>query len=385
MTTLLLIVIYITFISLGLPDSMTGAAWPAIMAELNVPISLESVLGIVTTGGTVISSLFSARLLNKFGTGLVTAVSVLLTAIAIIGISVSPNLIWMILMCIPLGMGAGAVDSGLNNYVALHFKASHMNFLHCFWGVGVTISPLILSFALEKFGEWRYGYKIVAILQGILVLILFASLPLWKKKEQEDNAEEKKTLTLKETFQIKGVVLACVAFACYCGVEYTCGQWGASYFVGVLGVDKATAAKWCSLFYLGVTIGRGLCGFIAMKVKSKTMVLVGEVLMVAGCVVTMLPFTYAKLIGVLSIGLGCAPVFPGMLQMTPDRFGAECSQNAMGVQMACAYVGSCCIYPIFGLLAEYVSIALYPFYMVIFAVLLLVSTLIVEKLTANNN
>lgn len=385
MTTLLLIVIYITFISLGLPDSMTGAAWPAIMAELNVPISLESVLGIVTTGGTVISSLFSARLLNKFGTGLVTAVSVFLTAIAIIGISVSPNFIWMILMCIPLGMGAGAVDSGLNNYVALHFKASHMNFLHCFWGVGVTISPLILSFALEKFGEWRYGYKIVAILQGILVLILFASLPLWKKKEQEDNAEEKKTLTLKETFQIKGVVLACVAFACYCGVEYTCGQWGASYFVGVLGVDKATAAKWCSLFYLGVTIGRGFCGFIAMKVKSKTMVLVGEVLMVAGCVVTMLPFTYAKLIGVLSIGLGCAPVFPGMLQMTPDRFGAECSQNAMGVQMACAYVGSCCIYPIFGLLAEYVSIALYPFYMVIFAVLLLASTLIVEKLTANNN
>lgn len=385
MTTLLLIVIYITFISLGLPDSMTGAAWPAIMAELNVPISLESVLGIVTTGGTVISSLFSARLLNKFGTGLVTAVSVLLTAIAIIGISVSPNFIWMILMCIPLGMGAGAVDSGLNNYVALHFKASHMNFLHCFWDVGVTISPLILSFALEKFGEWRYGYKIVAILQGILVLILFASLPLWKKKEQEDNAEEKKTLTLKETFQIKGVVLACVAFACYCGVEYTCGQWGASYFVGVLGVDKATAAKWCSLFYLGVTIGRGLCGFIAMKVKSKTMVLVGEVLMVAGCVVTMLPFTYAKLIGVLSIGLGCAPVFPGMLQMTPDRFGAECSQNAMGVQMACAYVGSCCIYPIFGLLAEYVSISLYPFYMVIFAVLLLASTLIVEKLTANNN
>ncbi len=382
MTTLLLIVIYITFISLGLPDSMTGAAWPAIMAELNVPLSLESVLGIVTTGGTVISSLFSARLLNKLGTGAVTAISVLLTAIAIAGISISPSFWWMILMCIPLGMGAGAVDSGLNNYVALHFKASHMNFLHCFWGLGVTISPLILSFALEKFGEWRYGYKIIAVLQVILVVILFASLPLWKKKESEDVTEEKKTLTLKETFKIKGVFLACVAFACYCGVEYTCGQWGASYFVGVLGVDKATAAKWCSMFYLGITIGRGLCGFIAMKVKSRTMVFVGEFAMVCGCIITMLPFTYAKLAGVLCIGLGCAPVFPGMLQMTPDRFGAEYSQNAMGVQMACAYVGSCLIYPIFGFLAEHISIALYPYYMIIFSALLLISTIAVEKITA---
>lgn len=383
MTTLLLIIIYITFISLGLPDSMTGAAWPAIMAELNVPLSLESVLGMVTTCGTVISSLFSAKLLNKFGTGVVTAFSVMLTAVAIVGISLSPSFWWMMAMCIPLGMGAGAVDSGLNNYVALHFKASHMNFLHCFWGIGVTVSPLILSYALETFGEWRYGYKIVAVLQGILVLLLFLSLPLWKKKEEEDKTEEKKTLTLKQTFGIKGVFLACVAFACYCGVEYTCGQWGASYFVGVLGLDKVTAARWCSMFYLGVTIGRGICGFIAMKVKSRTMVFIGEVVMVLGCVVTMLPFPYVKLAGVLLIGLGCAPVFPGMLQMTPDRFGKEYSQNAMGVQMACAYVGSCCIYPVFGLLAEHITIKLYPYYMVIFAVLLLVSTILVEKMTAN--
>lgn len=384
MTVLLLIVIYITFISLGLPDSMTGAAWPAIMADLNLPLSLESVLGIVTTGGTVISSLFSAKLINKYGTGLVTAISVLLTAVAVLGISFCPSVLWILLMCVPLGMGAGAVDSGLNNYVALHFKASHMNFLHCFWGIGVTISPLILGFALDKFDSWRYGYRIVAVIQVVIVAILFLSLPLWKKKAEVDEEKPAKTLSLKDTFKIKGVVFACIAFACYCAIEYTCGQWSASYFVGALGLDKATAARWCGMFYFGITLGRGLCGFIAMKVKSHTMVVVGECLMIAGCLIIILPYPYAKLAGVLTVGIGCAPVFPGMLQLTPSRFGEEYSQSVMGVQMACAYVGSCFIYPVFGLIAEYVSIKLYPFYMLIFAVLLIVVTFVTDKAAKDN-
>ncbi len=387
MATILLIIIYISFISLGLPDSLLGSAWPMLHKELNVPVTYAGVVTMIVAGGTIISSLFSQRLIKKFGTGKVTAISVLMTAIGLIGTYKVSGFLGICLLGIPLGIGAGAVDSALNNFVALYYKAKHMNWLHCFWGVGATAGPVIMSFWLIRSGGWRMGYTTIGIIQAILVICLFFSLPLWKKIEKgEEQAQVQKANTrIVDLLKMRGAKPALMAFFCYCGIELTTGLWGSTFLVNVVGLSAEKAAKWVALYYLGITVGRFLSGFLAIKLNNVEMMRLGQGICLVGGIALGLPFSgYFQLIGLMLIGLGCAPIYPAMLHETPNRFGKEYSQGIMGIQMACAYVGSTFIPPIFGFLAKGMSFKIMPFFLVIFIVLMGFCSEMVTKQIKNN-
>src|SRR5690554_3155554 len=370
MYSLLLALIYLAFISLGLPDALLGSAWPFMYPLLNVPVSYAGVLSMIIAGGTIISSLNTSRVISRFGTGLVTAVSVLMTAAALLGFSAS-GAFWMLcLWAVPYGLGAGAVDAALNNFVALHYTSKHMSRLHCFWGVGVSIGPYIMSYSLTIRNSWERGYAIVGILQITLTVILLLSLPLWKKQAQlkrEGQTGTLKHLKIHEALRIKGVKQVLAAFFGYCALETTTGLWAGSYLVLQRGIAVEAAAGWASLFYLGITLGRFLNGFIADRLGTM------------GLFAVILPMQtgFVPLAGLVLIGLGCAPIYPCIIHETPRNFGAENSQAIIGIQMASAYVGSTFIPPIFGLLANYVTIALYPVYLSLFLVLMFIMT---EKL-----
>lgn len=378
MVTLLLAIIYLAFISLGLPDSLLGSAWPVMHGDLNAPLSGAGLISMLIAGGTILSSLFSDKLNRKLGTGLVTAGSVLLTALALFGFSVSTSVPMLCLFTIPYGLGAGAIDAALNNYVALHYNSRQMSWLHCFWGVGASVSPYIMGYALGHGLGWRGGYGIVSAIQIVLTLVLFATLPLWKKAHGTKTAEETtgKALKLSDAVKIKGVALILIAFFAYCSFESTCGLWASSYLVEHKGLDVQTAASFASLFYLGITGGRFLSGFIADKFGDKKMIRIGLVIILAGIILVALPVTgsWASLAGLLIIGLGAAPVYPSVIHATPDNFGKENSQAVIGIQMACAYVGTTFMPPLFGLLAEHITISLYPFYLAFFVVLTVIMT-----------
>lgn len=372
--TILLIIIYMAFISLGLPDSLLGSAWPSMYPNMGVPISYAGIVAMIISGGTIVSSLLSDRVIRRFGTGLVTSVSVLMTALALLGFSVSNDFYELCLFGIPLGLGAGSIDAALNNFVALHYKAKHMSWLHCFWGVGAMTGPIIMSYFLERGVIFQMGYRTVAIIQIILTILLIITLPLWKKvsstnseerhvEECNEKEQRQKVISKKELLKLPGAKQALLAFFCYCAIEGTTGLWGSSFVTIVHGIPAETAAKWASLFYVGITFGRFLSGFITLKMNNRQMIYLGEALVAVGIIMIMLPLGQVTLIiGFVMTGIGCAPIFPSMLHETPVNFGAEYSQSIMGVQMACAYMGGTFMPPLFGVLASYIGYSFMPFY-----------------------
>ena len=387
MLKLLLVIIYIAFISLGLPDAILGSAWTMIHQDLNVPISYAGIATMIVSGGTIISSLFSGKLIKRFGTGKVTTFSVFLTAAGLLGIYFSPSFIWMCLLGIPLGLGAGAVDSALNNFVALHYEAKHMNWLHCFWGIGATSGPFIMSLYLLRENGWRMGYATIGIIQAILVVCLFISLPLWKKFEVKNNKEENLHSDVKVSALLKlpGAKPALISFFCYCSVELTTGLWASSFLVINNGLSAELAAKWVSLYYLGITVGRFLAGFIAIKLDNKQMIRMGQIIALVGALFLIIPISNnLQLLGLILIGLGCAPIYPAMLHETPNRFGEELSQGIMGIQMATAYVGSTFMPPLFGMISKFSGFGILPYFLLILIIAMLASSEIVSKICKYN-
>lgn len=378
---LLLIIIYISFISLGLPDSILGSVWPSVYQELSVPISYAGILFMLIAGGTIVSSIFSDRLIKRFGTGRVTAASVLMTACALLGFSFSKSYAELCLYAIPLGLGAGSVDTALNNYVANHYKARHMSWLHCFWGVGATMGPIVMSMCLLRFNSWRAGYLTIGVIQCILAAILLISLPLWKHALSNCSSEKvhkNPSIKFNALLHLPGAKQALASFFCYCAIEATAGLWGSSYLVIVRHIPPETAAQWIALFYLGITLGRFLSGFMTFRLSNRQMIRIGEVLLVAGILLIALPLDNRLLLGgFFLLGFGCAPIYPSLLHDTPANFGRERSQSIMGIQMACAYIGSTFMPPLFGLLASKGGYALLPFYI---GALLLLMIVMIESL-----
>lgn len=376
MVHLLLLIIYLAFISLGLPDALLGAAWPMMHLEFAVPVSYAGIIFGVISVGTIISSLNSDYLTKKLGAGEVTAMSVCLTAIALFGFSFSTAYWQLILWALPYGLGAGNVDACLNNYVALHYKSHHMSWLHCMWGLGASIGPYIMSFVLTNGQIWNMGYRYVGILQIILTTVLFLSLPLWKSTNTTVHGQSQapsKALSLPEIFTISGAKEVMVMFFCYCALEQTTGLWASTYLVMHKGITEETAALFGSLFYIGITVGRLINGFIAFKLNDTQMIRLGFGIIGLGILTMLLPLeNTASLVGFIVIGLGCAPIYPCVIHSTPDCFGADKSPSIVGVQMACAYVGTLCMPPLFGLIANHISIALMPLYLVAILILMII-------------
>lgn len=370
MVSLLLPVIYLAFISLGLPDSVLGAAWPSMYGELGAALSWAGVVSMIVSLGTIVSALCSERLTLRLGPGGVTAVSVLLTAVALLGFSLSGQFWQLCLWAVPYGLGAGSVDAALNNYVALHYESRHMSWLHCMWGLGASAGPVIMSRALAG-GSWQGGYRTIALLQFALTAVLLLSLPLWKRPQANVEGAEFKPHPIPELLRRPGVPQVLVCFFCYCALESTAGMWAASYCTLVRGIDAGTAARWASLFYVGITVGRGVSGFLTMKVNDQNMIRLGQALIAAGTVLILLPTGQGTLFaGLITVGLGCAPIYPSIIHETPLNFGREVSMSMTGLQMATAYVGTCLVPPLFGLLAQYVTPALYPWALAVILVLM---------------
>lgn len=387
MFQLLLVIIYISFISLGLPDSLLGSAWPSIYPELKVPVSYAGIISMIIALGTIVSSLQSDRLTRKLGTGKVTAVSVGMTAAALFGFSVSHSFWMLCLWAVPYGLGAGSVDASLNNYVALHYESRHMSWLHCMWGVGATIGPYIMGFALTGGMAWNGGYRIISMIQIVLTILLVVSLPLWKGKNSSGSSSENSqaqpsALSIRNILRIPGAKEVMVCFFCYCAVEQTAALWASSYLTLYKGVPAETAARFAGMFFIGITVGRALSGFITMKLNDVQMIRLGQGLIGAGVLIMLLPLgAGASLAGLIIIGLGCAPIYPCIIHSTPDRFGADRSQAIIGVQMASAYVGTCLMPPLFGLIANHVSVSLFPVYMLVILVLMTVMHELLTKKT----
>ena len=368
MISLLVSIIYIAFISLGLPDSLLGSAWPTMQAEFAAPLSFAGVISMIITGGTIVSSLASDRLTHRFGAGLVTAVSTGMTALALLGFSQS-NAVWMLcIFAVPYGLGAGAIDAALNNYVAIHYTARHMSWLHCMWGLGATVSPYIMSAALTGGGGWQGGYFTESVIQLVLTLFLFLSLPLWKKSKAPQKGEKKPRE--KNVFKIKGVTAVLITFLCYCSLESTAGLWASSYRVEVRNVDAGIAARFAALFYMGITAGRFISGFVADKLGDKALIRIGLSVIAVGIICLALPIEVCALAGLIIIGFGCAPIYPSIIHATPHNFGEENSQKIVGIQMASAYTGSALMPPVFGALCEFLPMWIYPIYLAVFALLM---------------
>ena len=377
MTHVLIVIIYLAFISLGLPDAVFGGAWPTMYLEFGVPVSYAGIVTFIISLGTIVSSLQSDRLTFKLGTGKVTTISVAMTAIALFGFSISSSFIELCLWAIPYGLGAGGVDASINNYVALHYSSRTMSWLHCMWGLGAMTGPYVVGFVLAGGANWNRGYQVIALLQAILTGILIFSLPMWKKRETTivENGQEVQTkaLSMKEIFAIKGAKEIMVAFFCYCALEQTAGLWASSYMVLHKGVSTGDAATYASMFYIGITVGRFISGFLTMKFHDKQMIRMGCSVLCVGVGILCLPLSeYVALAGFILIGMGCAPVYPCIIHSTPDIFGADKSQAIIGVQMASAYVGTLLMPPLFGLIANHISIGLLPMYLLVILILMIV-------------
>lgn len=378
MFSLLLAIIYISFISLGLPDALLGGAWPTMQQEFGVPVSYAGIISMIICMGTIVSSLLSDRMTKYFGTGKVTAISVATTAAALFGFSVSDSFIMLCIIAVPYGLGAGGVDASINNYAAVHYASRHLSWLHCMWGIGASAGPYILAAAMTK-GEWNLGYRWVAMVQIVLTVVLFLTLPLWKEqKTQEENSLKAKPLSIKKIFDIPGAKEVMTAFFCYCALESTAGLWASSYLVMQFGVTEEAAAGLATLFYTGITVGRAASGFITYKLNDKNMIRLGSAIIGLGVFAMLLPLgEKASMAGIVLAGLGCAPVYPCIIHSTPGHFGADKSQAIIGVQMACAYIGSCFMPPLFGILANHISAGILPFYL---GALLVLMTFAMERL-----
>lgn len=374
MINLLLAIIYLAFISLGLPDALLGSAWPTMSHDIGAQISWAGGISMVISAGTIVSALLSDRMTKRFGAGKVTFVSVALTALALLGFSFAPNYIVLILLAIPYGLGAGGVDAALNNYVALHYESRHMSWLHCMWGIGASAGPYVMGFALSHGFGWSAGYQYIAIVQVILTVILFISLPLWNnrtahklQKSIQISKEYSKTLSFAEVLRIPGAKNILIMFFCYCAIEQTAGLWASSYMVLYGSVSRVVAAGWASLFYVGITAGRFISGFLTMRFNDENMIRLGQLVMILGILVLLLslPNHIALVAGFVIIGLGCAPIYPCVIHSTPHYFGADKSQAIVGMQMASAYIGSMLMPAIFGFIGQNVSMSLLPVYLII--------------------
>jgi fucose permease len=391
---ILLIIIYISFISLGLPDSLLGSAWPSMYSGLNVPLHYAGYVSMIVAGGTVISSIFSERVIRRLGTGLVAAISVLLTAVALLGISFSHSFALLCLWAIPLGLGAGSIDAALNNYVALHYKAKHMSWLHCFWGVGASIGPIIMSYFLIRGSSWSLGYRAIGLIQSSLMIVLFTTISLWGKNKSQgisaqNGSEIKETrqkIQFSQLFHTVGVKPILVAFFCYCSIETTTGLWGSSYLVIEKNIPPEIAARWISLYFIGITSGRFISGFLTMKFNNRQMVRLGQAFIACGVIALLLPTGRALLLpGFFTIGLGCAPIYPSLLHETPKNFGSEKSQAIMGIQMASAYIGSTFMPPLFGRIASFLNFKIFPLFIGAILLLNIIMVELVSKKIGKNN
>lgn len=400
MTQLLLAIIYLAFISLGLPDSLLGSAWPTMYQQFGVPISYAGIISMIISAGTIVSSLQSDRLTKKLGTGKVTAISVAATAVALFGFSFSHSFWALCLWAIPYGLGAGSVDASLNNYVALHYESRHMSWLHCMWGVGATAGPYIMGIALSMGQGWNMGYRYIGVIQMILTAVLIFSLPLWKGRTEAATIEEvqtdsveklqtepaengKKVLSVREILKITGAKEVMICFFCYCALEQTTGLWASSYLSLHKGIPAETAAAFASLFFIGITVGRAISGFVTMKLNDIQMIRLGQGIIVAGIVAMILPGSnILAMAGLILIGLGCAPIYPCVIHSTPAHFGADKSQAIIGVQMAFAYIGTMLMPPLFGLIARGISVALLPFYLFVILVVMIIMHELLTKKTA---
>lgn len=398
MTSILLIIIYLAFISLGLPDSLLGSAWPVMYPDLDASVSWAGGISMIISAGTIVSSLASDRLTRKLGTGRVTAISVCMTAVALFGFSTSHSFWILCLWAIPYGLGAGSVDAALNNFVALHYPARHMSWLHCMWGIGASVGPVIMGWAITGGLKWNGGYMIISVIQIALTAALFLTLPLWKKAKspyenmkpvvqpQGDSSSKEKSashsqaspasnkpLSLGQILKRRGIKEVLICFGCYSALESTTGMWAASYCTLWRGISAETATQWASLFYLGITIGRFFCGFITLKVNDRNMIRLGQIVAAVGIICVFLPGNNMfLLVGLILIGCGCAPIYPSIIHETPANFGPELSQAIIGIQMAFAYTGSCLMPPLFGLIAQYISVSLFPAFLVIFLILMVI-------------
>lgn len=379
MYSLLIAIIYLAFISLGLPDSLLGSAWPVMHQDIGVSISYMGVLSMIVSGGTIISSLFSDKLTKRFGTNKVTTVSVFLTAIALLGFSYAKSRWGLIAVAIPYGFGAGAIDAALNNYVAVHYSSRHMSWLHCFWGVGTIISPFVMSYALTNL-VWNDGYRIIAFIQLAIGAILLFTLPIWKVNAPRctEEAESTPSIGLIKALKIKGVPSLLIGFFAYCAGECTAMAWSCTYLVKAREMDEPTAAAFASLFFIGMTVGRFIGGFFMDKLGDRKMIILGSSIIGVGIALMILPVSgnAFALIGLIVIGLGCAPIYPCIIHSTPSNFGAENSGAIIGIQMASAYCGATFIPPLFGLISGAIGFELFPIYMLIFFVLMII---MVEK------
>ncbi len=382
MASLLLPVIYLAFISLGLPDALLGSAWPSMYTELGASLSWAGIVSMIISVGTIVSALCSERLNLRLGTGGVTFLSVMLTAVALLGFSLSTSFWQLCLWAVPYGLGAGSVDAALNNYVALHYESRHMSWLHCMWGVGASIGPVIMGRALAG-GTWQGGYRTIALLQFALTAVLLLSLRLWKRPQANVEGADFKPHPIPELLRRPGVPQVLLCFFCYSALEATAGMWAASYCTLVRGIDAETAARWASLFYVGITIGRGVCGFLTMKISDQNMIRLGQALIAAGVVLILAPLGQGTLFaGLITVGLGCAPIYPSIIHETPVNFGRDVSMSMTGLQMATAYVGSCLMPPLFGLLAQYVTPTLYPCFLAVILALMFVMAESLHRRTA---
>ena len=394
MFSFLLLIIYLSFISLGLPDALLGSAWPIMHEELKVPLSYSGSVYMLISCCTILSSLKSESLNRRFGTGKITAFSVLLTALAIFGFSMSRSFYMLLLFAIPYGLGAGSVDAALNHYVALHYSSRHMNWLHCMWGIGASIGPYIMGFVLQRGFSWSKGYLLIGILQAGLTFLLFLSLGLWKEKEEDMNdlvkvemhegEEAKKAMSFREILRIPGAKECIASFFFYCAIEQTIGLWSGSFMVYSLRIDAKLAASFVALFYFGITFGRFLAGIFSAKWKDEELILGGIAILFLG-IVLLFPaglFSGNRLFGMelrqifvvlslLFMGLGCAPIYPAIIHSTPYNFGAENTSALIGKQMASAYIGSLSLPPIFGVLAKNFGTELFPFYAVVLGIAML--------------
>ena len=395
-SVILLIIIYIAFISLGLPDSVLGSAWPSMYGGFGVPLSYAGILTMITAGCTIISSVFSARLIKRFGTGLVTAVSVLMTAVALLGYANATRFYQLVILAVPYGLGAGSVDVALNHYVTVHYKARHMSWLHCFWGVGATAGPLIMGAWLGAGKSWNIGYMTLAIIQLVLAAGMFVTLPLWGKndshKETGDGEQEGATNEdgtnegISKYIGKKGTLSALIAFYAYNALEATAGIWAASYLVLGRSIAGETAAKWASLFYMGITGGRLISGFITERFGDKNMIRLGRGVIALGLLLMVLPITdLGALLGLILIGVGCAPIYPCLIHQTPELFGKEKAQSMIGIQMASAYIGCTLMPPLFGIIGDNISIHFYSVYLIVMLALMFVTSEYLNRMRVNKN
>lgn len=389
MATFFLLIIYLAFISLGLPDSLLGVAWPLMRTEYGSPFEAAGLISMFTAGGTIVSSFASGAVHKRLSTGKITLISCLMTASSLLGFAYSQSFVWLLVLAVPLGLGGGSVDAALNNYVANHYKAHHMSWLHCFWGIGATLGPFIMSRYISGHNSWRSGYFTVSMVQFTLAAILLLALPLWTRLAREEHGiteghEVAGEITASERtnpLKIRGVKLSLAAFLFYCGVEATIGLWGSSFLVGIKSLPAAIAAQWVSLYYLGITLGRLLTGFITMKLSNRLLIRIGQIVALAGVSLLLLPLPdYFSMLGFILVGLGCAPIFPCMLHETPARFGKANSQSIMGYQMALAYTGSTFLPPILGFIAAHTTIGLLPVFVLFYILIMLVCSERISRL-----